>query len=485
MKPGLNISILLIICFSFSTRILAQNATSYSPLEDDPKLASQLTIATEKRYKQDLTALNGNLNKKYFEEVYKERYQKIQKMYSEQEIIAEGKAAGYLQSLVNEIIKSNPSLGNLETRIVFSRAWWPNASSMGEGTIIFNIGLFNRLANESQAAFVLCHELAHLYLDHSNKSIARYVNTVYSDEFQKELKRIQKTEYQKRQHAETLVKNLAFRNRRHSREHETEADSLALEWMKNTAFDVRESISCLSLLDSVDRDKYDINPELEQVFHSKDYPFQAQWVKKEEGMFSAMAASTEDEAKRERDSLKTHPDCSNRIKRISARVDQYYKGNSRTFVISEEQFERLQNDFDYEIIEHCYRSQNISRSLYYSLQMLPVRRADAYLITNIGRCLNAIYTAQKAHTLGKIVDLPSPYNDKKYDKLLRFIQQLRLPDIAAISYFYLLIYQTELATHENFLEALINSKANYNKPEEKKYWVDRYNKQFPNGKFQF
>jgi Zn-dependent protease with chaperone function len=484
MKPGLNISLLLFVCFCVSNSILAQNAAFYSPLKDDPTLARQLTEATEKRYKKDLTGISGS-NKKYFEEIYKERYQKIQKMYSDKEIIAEGKAASYLQSLVQEIIKSNPALGSLEPRIVFSRAWWPNASSMGEGTIIFNIGLFNRLDNESQAAFVLCHELAHLYLDHSNKSIARYVNTVYSEEFQKELKRIKNTEYHKRQQAEALMKDFAFRSRRHSREHESEADSLAIEWMKNTSFDVRESISCLSLLDSVDRDKYDINPELEQVFHSKEYPFQAQWVKKEEGLFNAMATHTEEEEKRERDSLKTHPDCSNRIKRISARVDQYYKGSSRTFIISEEQFKKLQTDFDYEIIEYCYRSENISRSLYYSLQMLPTRRADAYLVTSIGRCLNAIYTAQKAHTLGKIVDMPSPYNDKKYDKLLRFIQQLRLNDIAAISYFYLLIYQADMATSEDFLEALINSKANYNKPEEKKYWVDRYHKQFPNGKFQF
>jgi Zn-dependent protease with chaperone function len=485
MKPGLKIPLLTVVFFCISHAILAQSASFYNPLKDDPILSRQLTEATEKKYKQDLTGIGGN-NKKYFEEIYKERYQKIQKMYTDKEIISEGKAAGYLQSLVKEIVKGNPTLGNLDPRVVFSRAWWPNASSMGEGTIIFNIGLFNRLGNESQAAFVLCHELAHLYLDHSNKSIARYVNTVYSEEFQKELKRIKNSEYLKNKQVEALVKDLAFRSRRHSREHETEADSLAVEWMKNTAFDVRESIACLALLDSVDRDKYDINPELEQVFHSKEYPFQAQWVKKDEGgLFNTMAAVTEEEEKRERDSLKTHPDCSNRIKRIAARVDQYYKSNSRAFIISEEEFKKLQNDFDYEIIEHCYRSDNVSRSLYYSLQMLPGRRSDAYLVTSIGRCMNAIYTAQKAHTLAKIVDMPSPYNDKKYDKLLRFIQQLRLPDIAAISYFYLLIYQADMATYEDFLEALINSKANYNKPEEKRYWTDRYNRSFPNGKFQF
>jgi len=483
MHTGLKIPLLLLVCLSLGNRIIAQNP-AYSPLQDDPILRRQLTEATEKRYRQDLSGLNGN-HKKQLEALYKERYLKIQRMYTAKDIIAEGRAAAYLQSLANEIIKGNPALSSLDTRIVFSRAWWPNASSMGEGTIIFNIGLFNRLDNESQAVFVLCHELAHLYLNHSNNSIARYVSTVNSDEFQKELKRIEESEYHKNQQVGSLVKNLAFRSRRHSREHETEADSLALEWMKNTSFDVRHSLTCLALLDSADRDRFDINPDLHQVFHSKEYPFQARWVKQEEGLFSDMAAHTEEEKKRERDSLKTHPDCSNRIKRIAGRVEQYYKSGSRAFVVNEEQFKKLQSDFHYEIIEHCYRTGNISRSLYYSLKMLPGNRSDAYLVTSVGRCLNEIYKAQKAHTLAKIVDLPSPYHDKKYDKLLRFIQQLRLPDIAAISYYYLLLYQTELAFHEDFLDALITSKTIYNKPEERKYWVDRYQKQFPNGKFEY
>jgi hypothetical protein len=39
--------------------------------------------------------------------------------------------------------------------------------------------------------------------------------------------------------------------------------------------------------------------------------------------------------------------------------------------------------------------------------------------------------------------------------------------------------------HEDFLEALITSKINFNKPEEKKYWIEQYNKQFPDGRYKF
>lgn len=48
--------------------------------------------------------------------------------------------------------------------------------------ILLNMGLFYRLANESQAAFVICHQLAHLYLAHSERSINNYVQKIHSPE---------------------------------------------------------------------------------------------------------------------------------------------------------------------------------------------------------------------------------------------------------------------------------------------------------------
>jgi len=206
-------------------------------------------------------------------------------------------------------------------------------------------------------------------------------------------------------------------------------------------------------------------------------------VEEEKSLFSSMAATSKEESKKEKDSLKTHPDCSTRIQLLESRVQQYHKDNSHAFVVSEAQFHQLQKDFDFEIIEHLYRSDNISRSLYFTLQMLESYPDNSYLVANTGRCLNKLYKAQKEHTLSKLVDLPSPYNDKKYDLLLQFIQRLRLSDMAAHSYYFLQAHQDNLADNEDFLEALVNSKENYNKPDEKEQWVQHYRKKFPNGKY--
>ena len=482
MKP-LHTVICLILCCCISN-VFCQNLTYYKSPEDDAAKYKEWMTATEKRYKADVSGLSGK-NKKYLEEIFKSRFENIKKMYARKEIVTEAMANGYLQSLITEIIKSNQALGALDTRVAFCRNWWPNASSMGEGTILFNIGLFYKLQNESQVAFVLCHEFAHLFLNHSNNNINRYVNTVYSDEFQAELKKINKSQYQKNQQIDALTKSITFGNRRHSREHEAEADSLAVEWLKNTSFDVRESLSCLTLLDSIDGDKYNVTLPLNRVFNFQEYPFQEKWTKEEKTLFGSLAASSEEESKKERDSLKTHPECSLRVAKLKDRVQQYYKAGSRTFVVNEKQFRQLQTDFDYEVIDFCYRSDNVSRSLYYTIQMLETQPTNAYLITNTGRCINKLFTAQKNHTLSQVADMPSPYNDKNYNNLLEFIQRVRLTDIGAFSYYFLQHQASGLMANEEFLAALIESKGNFNKPEERQQLIETYKKQFPNGKYHF
>ncbi|THU41774.1 hypothetical protein FAM09_06645 [Niastella caeni] len=482
MKPFHTVIFLILICCCGNA--VCQNLTYYQSPEDDAGKYKEWITATEKRYQADVSSLSGK-NKKYLEQIFKDRFERIKKMYDQKEILTEKAANGYLQSLLHEIVKSNQAIGQLETRVVFSRTWWPNASSMGEGTIIFNIGLFYKLQNESQAAFVLCHELAHLYLNHSNNAINKYVNTVYSDEFQKELKKINKSEFQKTQQLENLTKAMAFDSRRHSREHETEADSLAVEWLKNTSFDVRESLSCLNLLDSIDGDKYNVTLSLKNVFNFQEYPFQDKWTKEEKSLFGTLAESSEAESRKERDSLKTHPDCSIRIGKLKDRVHQYHKQASRAFVVNEKQFRQLQNDFDYEVIDFCYRSDNVSRSLYYTLQMLEAQPFNAYLITNTGRCINKLFVGQKNHTLSKLIDMPSPFNDKNYNTLLEFIQRVRLTDLGAFSYYFLQNRQSNLMANEDFLAALIESKTNFNKPEEKQQLIETYKKQFPSGKYRF
>ena len=172
-----------------------------------------------------------------YKKIYEDHFTEIGKLWKSDRSVTAPAAHSYLQSVVQKIISSNAELKKTDARIVFSRDWWPNAYSMGEGTIAINAGLMVFLDNEAELVFVLCHELAHYYLDHTTKAIKKYVETVNSEAFQQELKRLAKTEFGVNKQLEELSKSFAFSSRRHNRENEAAADRLAFSFMKKTGYD--------------------------------------------------------------------------------------------------------------------------------------------------------------------------------------------------------------------------------------------------------
>jgi hypothetical protein len=142
-------------------------------------------------FQKDDTAIKGNLyrealadknnlikslGKEYrndYKEWYESRFETAGDLLKSKTFISEPAAHKYLQGLLQKIVAANPELKDLKIRMVFTREGWANAFSIGEGTLALNAGLFIHLDNEAQLVFVLCHEVSHLYLDHSNKEIKK------------------------------------------------------------------------------------------------------------------------------------------------------------------------------------------------------------------------------------------------------------------------------------------------------------------------
>lgn len=426
--------------------VMAQNQTFSPSIENIEFLKAQLT-KSEKTYEDEIVSLPPQ-NKKDLAELYKSRWENVKETFDTKEIYTSSSAQQYIDALLKEIVKANPLLTVNNIQCYFSRSGIPNASYIGEGIILFNMGLFSRLNNESQAAFILCHEIAHFYLKHSENSIAAYVTKLNSDDIQSKLRSIKRNEYGKRQELEKLLKGLTFDTRRHGRDHEGQADSLAVEFMHNSHFDVGESLTTLSLLDSVDTDDLDVSATMQKMFNAKEYPFQKRWIVKEEGLLGGHAVLDKEEALS--DSLKTHPDCKLRIKNLEPLVNKYSQVSSPKSVVDLKKFIELKNIFPYEVVEYAFTSKNYTKSLYYTTRLLQDHASDPYLIANIGRVFNGMYDAQKSHTLGKVIDLPSPFNQPNYNLILQFIQNLYLGDFAAINYYYLKQYETQLSDYVFF-----------------------------------
>jgi Zn-dependent protease with chaperone function len=480
-QPNALLLCLLLICGCLLTAP-AQQRLLYQPQKDDSAYLAQLKVAIRKQFETDSSGLAGE-NKKYLQKFYRERYDAIRQMFTDGELVGLPQVNAYYNQLTQHILSSNPQLKLPPIRFVLNRAYWPNAACYGEGTIVFNAGLFTKLQNEAQVAFVLCHELAHQYFNHGNHAIHQYVNTVYGNEFQQKLKDINKLEFEKNKAADKLLKPMVFSTRRHGREHESQADSLALLLMVKAGFDGQEAINSLQMLDDIDENDFITKTELPVVFNHPNFPFKPRWLHQEETFFGISDASQLKDA--ESDSIKTHPDCKQRALRLVPALAHTPTNASKKFYSDTAMFAATQELLRYEMVAHCFKSKNISRCLYQALAMQSSRKQDAFLAATIGHCMAVIFQQQKAHTLSQIIEFPSPAREKNYNLLLEFLQKLTLSEIASLCYYFLQAGEKDFATHEDFVYALVKSKEIFEKPEEKKHWIEHYHKTFNKPKYKF
>lgn len=444
-------AIFLLIIFFQSLPSPAQLNTSYSFQQDDKNLKNNYYEQSARKK----TTFLSNLQTEHaadYKKIYEGQFKEIASLWQSDRSVTSPVEHQYLQSIVQKITAVNPELKSTDARIIFTRDHWPNAYSMGDGTIAINAGLLIFLDNEAELVFVLCHELAHYYLDHTTKAIKKYVETVNNEAFQKELKRLSKTEFGVNKQLEQLSKSFAFNSRQHSRENEAAADKLAFSFMKKTGYDCGAIKSCLELLDKVD-DSLIFKPlDLQQVFNFPGYPFRKKWIQKESSIFSQLDDSKTTDIQKERDSLKTHPDCSKRIALLNDSLAAHAGGQK--FLVNETLFAQLKKDFFYEMTEQCYRDKNLSRNLYYSLLSLQSPENNGLAVYSVARCLNTLYENQKGHKLGSTIDTENKAYREEYNLLLRMVDRLRLEEIASLNYHFCQQHALQMKNDKDFEEEM-------------------------------
>ena len=445
-------SVFFLLFYVLTLSCAAQLQPVYSFQKDDTILKKSYYDRSIGK-KDVLLSLIDKQNAWDYKKIYEDHFKEIGRLWQSDRLVTAPAAHGYLQSIVQKIISANAELKKTDARIVFSRDWWPNAYSMGEGTIAINAGLLVFLDNEAELVFVLCHELAHYYLDHTTKAIKKYVETVNSEAFQKELKRLAKTEFGVNKQLEELSKSFAFSSRRHNRENEAAADRLAFSFMKKTGYDCNAIKTGLELLDKVDDSLLYKPLALQQVFHFNDYPFKKKWIQKESSIFSQLDENDSPLSSKEKDSLKTHPDCTKRISLLTDSL-QAISVKGEKFLVNEKLFMQLKKDFFIEMTEQCYRDKNLSRNLYYSLLLLQSQENMPVAVYSVSRCLNQIYDYQKDHKLGSKIDAENKTYPEEYNNLLRMLGRLRLDELAGLNYNFCKQYASLMKGYEGFEEQM-------------------------------
>jgi hypothetical protein len=416
----------------FAVAANAQSKQLFSFQKDDSLLKDSYYKQAKQKHEEILASIKGTSNAKDYKKIYEDRFEQAGDLIKSSRCVTDAKAHAYIQSVLKKIVQANPELQPLNIRLFFTRDWWPNAYSMGDGTIAINAGLFVFMQTEAELAFALSHELAHLYLDHGGKAIQKYVETVNSKEFQAELKRISKEQFRSNEQLEKLAKGIVFNSRMHSREKETEADKQGFAFFRKAGYNLTGATSCLNMLAKID-DSLLFKPlDLQQVFNLTGSPFNPKWVRKETSIFSQVGKADETISQKEKDSLKTHPDCEKRIASLTDSLT-YNPNATADFIVDAEMFGLLKKNFFAEITEETFKENNLSRNLYYSLLQLQANENMPLAIYSTARCLVQVYESQKNHTLGKSMDRENKYLSNDYNLLLRMCSRITLAEIASLA----------------------------------------------------
>jgi Zn-dependent protease with chaperone function len=450
---------LSVIIYFLPFAILAQTNTRLFFTDDSTVQQLYLKAIAEK--KKSLLAGIPKTNAKDYKQIYTTAFESIETFVKSKAPITDKEANKYLQQLVNHIIAGNAELSNLSLRVVFSRDYWPNAYSMGDGTIAFNAGLFIYLQNEAEVVFVLCHEIAHYYLEHQSKGIQKYVETVNNADYQKQLKAIAKQEFGTNAALDKLGTGLLFNNRKHSRDNEAEADSYGLKFMQNTMYNPNAFISCMQILDKIDDSLLTKPLDVKTALHSNGYAFKQTWIEEESSIFSEIKEQKEED--KNADSLKTHPDCKKRIALLKDAIAKTDTQKKVYFSSSPKEFEAWKEKLYFELIEYCYTSNYLSKNLYYSLALLQSNKELPYAIYSIGRCFNTIYEKQKNHSLGLAIATENKNFNTDYNQLLKLLSKVSLDEIAAINYFFCKEHAMQGLTYKGFEEIARTATKNYSK----------------------
>jgi Zn-dependent protease with chaperone function len=368
---------------------------------------------------------------KQVKDIFDKEYEDIEKSINNNELLAKSPLNQYLYSLTAQIQKQNID-ATQNISILVSREYQTNAWNTGEGTIIVNNYLLNDLNNEDQLVFIICHEIAHQALNHVLNSVLKYVDDNNSSELKSQTKAIRKQTYNRATQAENLLKEIAYKNSAEKRKNETQADSLGFIFYSKLGRNLSQSIEALKRLkySDVESDSLTVS-DYKRIFSALNINLKDEWFALESYDMYHYKQST----KFNTDSLRTHPNCDDRIARLVKTFPQIDTNNKAGVLPADsKEFTQWRENAAYQNIYNEYLSEHYGNSLYEALKLYN-RKPDDFLKKSIGLNFKKLYEAKKAYRLNRYVNQVNTnrYTDS-YNLFCTFIFNLTIADLETLSH---------------------------------------------------
>ncbi|NRS89773.1 putative Zn-dependent protease [Flavobacterium sp. 7E] len=412
---------------------LISYSQTYTPF-DTTSVAKKKLFLEELKARKDLKIklikqdFSGKISREMIA-VYDSQFDDFSRNVNENELYFDEKLNAYATKIVSYIKEKNTELNGTAIKVYFSRNSEANAYSIGDGTIILNMGLIAYAKEESEIIFTICHEIAHFILDHRGQSIEKNIVNLHSKENEEKEKEIKKSKFNKQIKAQALAKNTIYSRKSKSRMNEFQADSLGFIYFKKLQYNTATSLKLLEHLSNSDEELDSLSLKAyPKYFNTKNQKFIPQWMVRED--FSNYSYSKESVFKWDVDSLKTHPNCDERI----ARLKNLVVDKKSNFYIDKEFFKNLKDRMSYEQVFNQYYLKEYGKSLYSTLKQKETHPKDKFLDNMMASNLDALAKAKKEMRMNTYVPLIDPTEHTKSQQYyLNFISNLTLSELERLA----------------------------------------------------
>jgi len=419
------------VLLTCSIPCFAQGYYDFKPLNtygrDDSDLIDLLRDQTAEEIARTNSPKRNEVNK-----LYEAIGKRIRMLVVRNQLIRNDSLQRFIDTIGKKLVTSNNLKIGYKTLLI-QNSPSINGLAIAEGTIILNIRLLGRIENESQLAFVLAHEIAHLELQHGRKKITEAVEGNVLKEEIKNLRDLSGNDASA-DNMESLRK-IWYQQSSNNRERELQADSMAVELMENAGYSSYEAIPMLDILGESKKSRIDLDFMIQLDIAA--YPLKDEWFRKRPAIFSRSAESVFISS----DSVASHPDLELRKQILKEKVIRISSGINRQPSALVNKIIRVSA---FQSIQSAYQKEQFDLCLYLALQLRERFPNNPYLTSMIARLFAELYERRDLDydfylALSKYT---SGYNEE-LRAVNEFLHNVKREELGEIAFYF-------LSSKENF-----------------------------------
>jgi beta-barrel assembly-enhancing protease len=318
-------ALILVQVLLISYSLIAQDFNNYKNLKSSGQVPQKFLTSSTKKYEEEVKKLSTK-EKNRLRRTKKQFF--LQSSFIIDDMLLSGKVLFndpvgiYVNKVVDEILKDDKDLRS-KVEVYIIKTNQVNAFTTNNGIIFVTLGLVAQVENESELAYILCHEITHYvkqhnlneYVENSNIKAGRgsYRGTNLDD------KLLARSNYSKKQ--------------------ESEADLLGLERFLKTDYDASTLNGVFNVLEYSHLPFDDLTYKKSFIENSNLKLPPSYFLKK----------TKEIEASGDDDSLATHPAVKLRREAVMDKLKGYEAKGKKKFLVGEKDFENAQKICRYEM----------------------------------------------------------------------------------------------------------------------------------------